>query len=455
MLLVKFLIVLKRLLYGIIITIVKPIFNIFKFILTKPLIRLYHLIFKFKKSGLAESPWHVLLKQRALHVLVFCLTMAVITSNIIALYTNADGTNNDAATQASKTIISHLVRSEFSNLTDDSVLIEEVSNLRQILASGQEKYDELAAAITNRPWVSDVSDDNEDLVYDDGALINDMPINPGGEGEEEPAAQTPGVAANRQETIYYTVGNGDTISSIANKFQISINTILWANNLTAFSLIRPGDKLTILPVSGTVYTVKSGDTVGKVALKFGVEENAIFKYNNIGSANGLRIGQTIIIPGGKKIADTSVIAKQPTVSKTNNGAAAVIEKLINPSKAPASGAAMLWPTVGHRITQYYSWRHTGLDIANKIGTPLYAAESGTVEFSGWSNGYGNNIVINHGNGKKTRYAHASKLYVKVGEKVERGEQIAAMGSTGWSTGPHIHFEVMVNGAKLNPLNYIR
>lgn len=453
MLLVKFLIVLKRLIYGIIITIIKPIFSIFKFILTKPLIRLYHLIFKFKKSGLAESPWHVLLKQRALHVLVFCLTLAVITSNLITLNTNADDTTRDAATQASKTIISHLVKSEFSNLTDDNVLIEEVSNLRQILAAGHEKYDELAATITNRPWVSDISEESEDLVYSDGVLINDMPLNPS--GEMEPTAPASGGTANRQEIVYYTVGNGDTISSIANKFQISINTILWANNLTAFSLIRPGDKLTILPVSGTVYTVKSGDTVGKVALKFGVEENNIFKYNNISSASGLRIGQTIIIPGGKKISETAVASKPATGKKSGSNAVAVIEKLINPSKAPASGSAMLWPTVGHRITQYYSWRHTGLDIANKIGTPLYAAESGTVEFSGWSNGYGNNVVINHGNGKKTRYAHASKLYVKVGEKVERGEQIAAMGSTGWSTGPHIHFEVIVNGAKLNPLNYIR
>ena len=116
---------------------------------------------------------------------------------------------------------------------------------------------------------------------------------------------------------------------------------------------------------------------------------------------------------------------------------------------------MKWPTVGHRITQYYSWRHTGLDIANKTGTPLYASEGGTVDYSGWSNGYGYNVLINHGGGKKTRYAHASKLYVKKGDVVSKGEAIAAMGSTGWSTGPHIHFEVIINGVKKNPLNYIK
>ncbi len=421
-----------------------PIFLISKFLFTKPLIRLYHLIFKFRKSEIAESPWHVLLKQKALHVLVFCLTILSITSNLI------NSKNADNLTfKASQTIVSHLAKNEFSTITDDTTLIEEVGNLRQILAAGQERYNNLAATITNRPWVSDINEEEDSLTYENGFLINNQPLNP---GNESGVASSNNENANRQEIVYYTVNNGDTISSIANKFKISINTILWSNNLTAFSLIRPGDKLTILPVSGTVYTVKSGDTVGKIARTFGVEENSIFKYNNIASANGLIIGKTIIIPGGKKLS--TAVATTRTTTKTS-GAAAVIEKLVKPSTGKDAGGSMVWPTVGHRITQYYSWRHTGLDIANKIGTPLYAADAGTVEYSGWSNGYGNNVLINHGGGKKTRYAHASKLFVKVGEKVSRGEQIAAMGSTGWSTGSHIHFEVIINGAKYNPLNYIK
>lgn len=447
MFLVKSLITIKRLIYGITITIVRPIFWIFKFLLTKPLIKLYHLFFKFKKSGIAESPWHVLVKQKALHVLVLCLTLIIIISNLANINKDTD----NATAQANKTIVSHLAKNEFSAITDDNILIEEFANLKSIVAAGNEKYLDLSSVIMNRPWVSDVSDDSHDLAYVDGALVNYMPFSPS--DGDQPTTAAAGESANRQEIVYYTVGQGDTISSIANKFRISINTVLWSNNLTAFSLIRPGDKLTILPVSGTVYTVKSGDTVGKIARKFGVEENSIFQYNSIGSASGLVIGKTIIIPGGKKISDT-VIASRPATTKSN-GAAAVIEKLVKPGKAPASSASMVWPTVGHRISQYYSWRHTGLDVANKIGTPLYAAEAGTVEYSGWSNGYGNNVVINHGSGKKTRYAHASKLYVKVGEKVTRGEQVAAMGSTGWSTGSHIHFEVIVNGVKYNPLNYVR
>ncbi len=96
-----------------------------------------------------------------------------------------------------------------------------------------------------------------------------------------------------------------------------------------------------------------------------------------------------------------------------------------------------------------------MDIANKTGTPLYASEAGTIERSGWNSGYGYNVVINHGGGLKTLYAHASKLHVKAGDKVSRGDIIADMGSTGWSTGPHIHYEVILNGVKQNPLNYIK
>jgi len=116
---------------------------------------------------------------------------------------------------------------------------------------------------------------------------------------------------------------------------------------------------------------------------------------------------------------------------------------------------MIWPTQGYRITQYYSWRHFAVDIANKRGTPIYATDTGVIQYVGWSIGYGYNIIIDHGGSKKTRYAHLSKFYVKTGQKVGKGESIGAMGSTGWSTGPHLHFEVIINGRKHNPLNYIR
>ena len=161
----------------------------------------------------------------------------------------------------------------------------------------------------------------------------------------------------------------------------------------------------------------------------------------------------IVIPDGKKIASATVTKPKTTSSYRLSS---IVKDLVKPSAAKPAGNKMQWPTVGYRITQYYSWRHTGLDIGNKVGTPLYAADSGVVEKAGWnSGGYGNMVLINHGGGIKTRYAHASKLYVKVGDHVSKGEAVAAMGSTGRSTGPHIHFEVIINGRLLNPLNYIR
>ncbi len=445
MILVKLLIGLKRIISGLVIIIIRPIFLLSKFLFTKPLIKLYYLIFKLKKSEIAESPWRELISSKALHILVFVLTAVMIFSNII----NNSQASVSPTKLANKTVIFHLVKNEFSSISDNNDLIEETLNLRQLLAASQEKYRDLRSVLQNNIGLDEL-DNTDDLAYSGDALISGSPFQPTAD-DNNPSTGSNQVA--RTTVISYTVQNGDTISSIASRFGISVNTVLWSNNLSAFSLIRAGNQLSILPVSGIYYTVKSGDTVGKIARDFGIEEDKIFQYNNIKSANSLIIGKAIIIPGGKQITATGNIAKTTTTKSSN--AVAVIEKLLNPKQAPASSSSMLWPTEGHRITQYYSWRHTGLDIANKIGTPLYAADSGTVEFSGWSNGYGNNIVINHGGGKKTRYAHASKLFVKVGESVKRGEQIAAMGSTGWSTGSHIHFEVIINGTKYNPLSYIK
>jgi len=168
----------------------------------------------------------------------------------------------------------------------------------------------------------------------------------------------------------------------------------------------------------------------------------------------LKIGQKLLIPGGVKLTTQTASSRNRNVSGLS-----VIRNLVTPSnsKAAPSSAKMVWPTVGHRITQYFSWRHNGVDIGNKVGTPLYAADDGVVVTStgGWNGGYGNTIVIDHGGGVKTRYGHASKLLVKAGESVERGQLIALMGSTGRSTGSHLHFEVIIKGSRYNPLNYIK
>ncbi len=279
------------------------------------------------------------------------------------------------------------------------------------------------------------------------AITPEKQIEPSGIGaallKPHLVTSAPGTAA-RTTIEFYTVEAGDTISSIAERFGLNINTLLWENKLTARSLIRPGQKLTILPTDGVTYRIGRGDTINSIAKKYNVLPENIINYNNI-SSSSLTIGRTIIIPGGKPPAPpapvrvTKPIPSLPAIS------------------VPTSGnTRLLWPTDTRRITQYYTWRHGGVDIAGPTGTPIYAADEGIVEIAGWNNGgYGYYIVIDHGGGIKTLYAHASKLHVSAGDRVDKSQHIANIGSTGRSTGPHLHFEVRIRGSRTNPLNYIR
>ncbi len=259
-----------------------------------------------------------------------------------------------------------------------------------------------------------------------------------------------GNAVNRNEIIQYTILNGDTISGIAHKFNISVATILWSNNLTERSLIQPGATLKILPTTGILHRVVRGETVAAIAKKYKTGAQKILDTNSLASANQIKIGQDLIIPDGIRPANIST-----TVTKTTTAGKTTPSKTSLSPTNPNTGTKLLWPAGVRKISQYFGWRHTGLDIAGPVGTPIYAAEDGVVETAGWnSGGYGNYIIINHGGGLRTLYGHASKLFVSRGEKVTRGQVIMAMGSTGRSTGPHLHFEVRINGFK-NPLSYIR
>lgn len=256
----------------------------------------------------------------------------------------------------------------------------------------------------------------------------------------------PGVAG-RERIEYYAVKSGDTISSIAQNYGLNVNTLLWENRLSLRSVLRIGQRLTILPTNGLSYRVGRGETVSKIAKKFGVNADSINEFNNLGGK--LTVGQTLVIPGAKPIYTP------PAVTSRVNTIIPESKFTLGPS-APLSSSRMQWPTVNRRITQYFSWRHPGLDIADKIGTPVYAAEDGIVEVAGWNRGgYGLYIIIDHGGGIKTLYSHNSKLLATVGDRVARGQQIAAMGSTGRSTGSHVHFEVRVYNRRTNPLNYTR
>ena len=258
-------------------------------------------------------------------------------------------------------------------------------------------------------------------------------------------------ATGRTELVYYEVNPGDTIGQIAEKFKISVETILWANNLSIRSYIRPGDKLQILPVSGLVYKVKKGDTVSKIARTYDVTAEEIIKFNRLQKDGGdIVVGEDLTIPGGEKPQPVYSYTVPSNQSFRNVAAPA-------PSVNAPAGSGYLWPTAARKITQYFGWRHTGLDVAGPVGTPIYAARSGKVikAQGGYNGGYGNMVTIQHPNGTKTLYAHMSSISVAVGQTVSRGNTIGNVGSTGRSTGPHLHFEIRRGGELLDPLQFLR
>ena len=249
----------------------------------------------------------------------------------------------------------------------------------------------------------------------------------------------------RDKVIEYQVQEGDTVSSIAEKFGVSADTVRWQNNLLKDS-IKVGQTLEILPVTGISHKVQKGDTVYSIAKKYDSSPQAIvdFPFNTFTNDETfeLAIGQAIIIPDGVKPAEKP---SAPRYRQITPDAGTVV----------ASGS-FVWP-VGGSITQRFVWYHKGIDIANKAVPDVLAADSGTVVIAGWPDnaGYGNRVLIDHGNGYRTLYAHLQAVYVSPGQTVQRGNRIGRMGSTGRSTGPHLHFEVMLNGAYLNPLNVLK
>ncbi len=249
----------------------------------------------------------------------------------------------------------------------------------------------------------------------------------------------------RDKILQYTVQDGDTISSIAQKFGVSEDTIRWQNNIYGDN-ITVGDTLEILPVTGIAHKVQKGDTVYSIAKRYDAEAQAIvdFPFNTFANDETfeLAIGQTIIVPDG--------------VKPTGEGNAIPRARQITPDAGTVTASGQfVWPTSG-TITQYFSWYHPGIDIANNAMPLDVAADSGSVVYAGWDNtGYGNMVLIDHGNGFRTRYAHLSQIMVISGQTVSRGNVIGRMGSTGHSTGPHTHFEVILNGVHVNPLNYLR
>lgn len=258
----------------------------------------------------------------------------------------------------------------------------------------------------------------------------------------------------------YVIQPGDSLGGIANRFGVSIETILWENNLTIRSLLKPGIALHIPPTSGVMYTVQKRDSLSKIAKNFNAKPEDIIRFNNLKpDGSDLVVGERIMIPGGVKVV-ASTPATTPTKRNTRTTASSYNAGTPPPSVYAPSSAGFTWPAGVHTITQYYSWHHSGVDIAGPWQTPIYASRDGVVVKSqcGWNGGYGCYIIIDHGDGYRTLYGHNSVLLVSPGETVQAGQTISLMGNTGnvrGTTGIHLHFEVWVNGARTNPLRFVR
>ncbi|MBI4122345.1 MAG: peptidoglycan DD-metalloendopeptidase family protein [Parcubacteria group bacterium] len=377
---------------------------------------------------------YALIARPLLHIVVVLLIFTVTAANLHARTLPSAGEGS---------ILFSLVGN------DDVELIEETASYTRP-ASSLSYFGPgygLAGQTTANSTAAQPANDRLALVTSGGSAVSLSPAPTGAIRELKTVR-----AANRTEVETYVVQDGDTVSTIAQEFNVKISTILWANNLGSNDYIRPGQSLKILPVDGIMYTIKKGDTLSKLAALYEVSETTIREQNGLEEDQALSLDLQLLLPGAslRVSAPTPTrLAQTPVINRITNA-------LKQPVSSPNSGSgSMIWPTSGHVITQYWGWRHTGLDIDGHYDSPIYASDTGKVEIAGWGTGYGIQAVVNHENGFKTRYGHMSKIFVTPGQKVAKGEVIGMVGTTGRSTGTHLHFEIYVKGTRVNPLLYVR
>jgi len=244
----------------------------------------------------------------------------------------------------------------------------------------------------------------------------------------------------------YIVLSGDTLSTIATKFNVSTDTIRYANNITDVDSIAPGDKLVIPPVTGVLHTVAAGETTAGIAKRYNANEALIIAQNNL-YGEDLTVGMKIMVPDGDIPEAPKPVVQTQVASSTKTGG------VQGSSQRTIASGQFIFPTVNAQ-GYYNGYHYWAIDIPGAYGTPIYAADSGRIVEAqyGWSGGFGNTILLDHGNGYTTRYGHMSSLAV-IGGYVTKGQVIGYMGSTGRSTGTHLHFEIIYNGTQINPCSY--
>ena len=247
----------------------------------------------------------------------------------------------------------------------------------------------------------------------------------------------------RTDVITHTVRAGEHLAGISARYGLQRETLVWSNEMIELDpgMLSIGLVLHILPVDGVYYAVQEGDTLDMIADRFHVKVETIVncEYNTLISGESVRPGQRLIIPGGVKAFQPRMVQVQITPSAVD---------------APRVGSSFVW-SVGGYISQGYWNLHRAIDISGKHGDVVMAADAGTVVYASWDrSGYGNLVIIDHGNGFTSYYAHLYGFYVDVGEQVEQGQPIGALGNTGNSTGPHLHFEIREQSVHRNPLGLL-
>ncbi len=414
-------------LYFILKTLFSPVWRAVAFVY-------YKLSYLLKKGGLNKSSYW-LLGRKVLQVISLAFFLLIVVPQT-KLYSR-----KDIIIPGQKTIAYALSQ------TEQDFSLEEVY------------AEELAESAEVSPWREAVVID-ENYYSGSGPSYIDQELGgimAGGMALNKPTI-LPGasVSSRRDKVIEYTIEQGDSLSSIAFHYGVSVATIMWENNLTLRSLLKPGTVLRIPPSTGLMHTVKRGDTLNKIANAYEAKVEDIIKFNKLkDDGSDLVAGEKIMIPNGIRPEQRAVasIPRSNTVARTP-------VSVPPSSRSTPSVSGFVWPSAARMITQYYNWKHHAIDLAGPMNTANYAAKAGTVEKAqcGWNSGYGCYIIINHGGGVKTLYGHHNKLLVSPGDYVEAGQTIGLMGNTGkvyGRTGIHLHFEIQINGVRVNPLGYVK
>jgi len=257
----------------------------------------------------------------------------------------------------------------------------------------------------------------------------------------------------------YVVKDGDTLWSIANQFDLNLDTIIGSNKLNNINMLKPGTTLRIPNQDGIFIKAAKNDTVEKLADKYGSFVESVYVANQIDKNTPLVAGKELFLPGAAKVA---AVAESPSPG-VKRMAGRTTRRTIATVVVTSSGR-LRWPVMG-QISSPFGWRrspfgrrrvfHSGLDIRAPRGRGIVSAGEGRVVYAGWMSGYGKTVVISHAGGITTLYGHCSSLMVGSGSYIRRGQLIARVGSTGRSTGNHLHFEVRRNSTPMNPLRFLR